>query len=99
MRPVNRQNGLEHPFQNPANLEPERLRSHAVKVGLDMGRLDACLASGEAARAVDADIAEAKAMGITSTPAFFVNGRYVGSLPSGGLEQIVDRELARMGRR
>ena len=63
-----------------------------------MAQLDSCLASGEAAQVVEADIEEAGALGVTSTPTFFVNGEHVGSLPGGGLEPIVDRELARLGR-
>ncbi len=86
-------------FRNQRNLESEQIRTYAEQVGLDMARVDACLASGESERLVEADIEEARALGVTSTPTFFVNGDYVGSLPKGGLEQIVDRELARLGRK
>ena len=39
------------------------------------------------------DVAEAEAIGIPSTPAFFINGHYIGPLPKDGLDRLIDQEL------
>jgi predicted DsbA family dithiol-disulfide isomerase len=45
---------------------------------------------------VDADAREAAGMGVTGTPGFFVNGRFVsGAKPYEEFKKIVDEELAR----
>lgn len=69
----------------------------AREAGVDSVALSACLEAGEGRGVVDADIAEADALGISSTPTFFVNGHYVGSLPRDGLEPVIDRERAAFG--
>ena len=51
--------------------EIERL---AEDVGLDVKRLRADLAGGSCGKAVDADLAEGKALGIQSLPTLYVNG-------------------------
>ncbi len=80
-------------FRDNNHLDREKVRGRAEAAGMDMAQLDACLDSGEGRRMVQADIQDGNALGISATPSFFVNGHYVGSLPSGGLESIVDREL------
>ena len=48
---------------------------------------------------VDADIAEARSMDLTGTPAFFINGRYLrGAQPFSGFAKLIDAELERLGR-
>ena len=83
-------------FADQKSLEQEQVMATAVTVGADRQQLDDCLASGRATRMVQADIDEAEAMGITSTPTFFINGDHIGSLPQDGLEALIDRELARL---
>jgi len=86
-------------FTNQKNLGEEAMDLHAERAGLDIEELNACVASGEGSRVVEADMAEGDALGVTSTPSFFVNGHYVGSLPDGdGLEVLIDQEMKR-GRR
>ncbi|MCZ6635923.1 MAG: vitamin K epoxide reductase family protein [bacterium] len=84
-------------FVNQRNLTPSDVRRLAEEAGVDMAVLDAHLAEGQ--RIVAADIAAGKALGITSTPTFFINGHYVGSLPVGdGLDKLVDGALKAAGR-
>lgn len=79
-------------FKHQNNLTPTEVRRLAQEAGVDMAQLDAQLEDGK--RIVEADIAAGKALGITSTPTFFINGHYVGSLPVGdGLDKLVDRAL------
>lgn len=52
------------------------LRERAASVGLDAVRVEQVLASDEFADAVASDTAEAKALGITGTPFFLIEGKY-----------------------
>ena len=54
----------------------EELAALAADVGLDPDAVLAVLASGEYAEAVDADIEQARAYGITGVPFFVINGKY-----------------------
>jgi len=56
------------------HLEDGDLVAHARGLGLDAGRVAAELESGAHAERVERDAASAQALGLTSTPAFFVNG-------------------------
>jgi protein-disulfide isomerase len=67
---------------------------HLERAGLDTGRLKADMQSPEIARNIAQDVADARALNVTKTPEFFVNGR---PLPSFGFQQLrslVDEELA-----
>lgn len=55
----------------------ERLRDAADACRLDLVRFEADLADLALARAVDADVARAQALGVEGTPALLVNGRPV----------------------
>ena len=46
---------------------------------------------------VDADMAEARSLGVTGTPGFFVNGRFLsGAKPFAEFAQVINAELARL---
>ena len=53
--------------------------------GLNVDQLKADMNDPEVARNLQADAADAKALNVTMTPEYFVNGR---PLPSFGLEQL-----------
>ena len=62
-------------------------------------RSRACLANPETKAAIQRDVAQGEALGLNSTPGFFVNGREVrGAQPIEAFESIIDEEL-RGGRR
>lgn len=68
----------------------------ARELGLDMIRFRAELDTGAEKPALAADIADARAIGVTGTPTFFVNGRPVhGAQSLRVFATIVDEELAR----
>ena len=86
-------------FRNHRELTPADLRRHAASVGLDAGAFDACLDSGRHAAAVDLDMASGERLGVSGTPAFFINGRLLsGAQPLAAFAQIIDEELRRAGR-
>jgi protein-disulfide isomerase len=70
------------------------LARYAATAGLDTAKLTACLANPEAKAAVQRDVAQGEALGLNSTPGFFVNGREVrGAQPVEAFSAIIDEEL------
>lgn len=64
-----------------------------ARAGLDLEQLKIDMQSPDIARAIAQDVADARALNVTKTPEYFVNGR---PLPSFGFEQLrtlVDEEL------
>src|SRR4029077_5742106 len=79
-------------FISAANIW-ERLLELAGQAGLDKDACKACLASPEAAKAIEANVQDAKGLSVNSTPTVFVNGRpVVGGEPT-TLQQYIDYEL------
>jgi protein-disulfide isomerase len=84
----------EKVFAAPS-LSADELKKIAGQVGLDQAKFDACLANKEMAAIVDKDIADASAVGVRGTPAFFINGRMLsGAQPPEKFKVIIEEELA-----
>lgn len=70
------------------------LMSYAARVGVPRDAFAACLDSGRHREAVTADLKEGRAVGVTGTPTFFINGRkLVGSQPFEAFRQAVQDAL------
>lgn len=75
-------------------LSVDDLKGHALTIGLDLPRFEACLDSGEMKGAVIRDQQEGERLGVTGTPAFFVNGFMLsGAQPEEKFRRIIDKEL------
>jgi protein-disulfide isomerase len=82
---------------NQAGLGAADLERHAEALGLGAD-LRAALGSAELAAAIDADVKQAEALGVTGTPTVFLNGRrVVGAFPLATFRAIVEQELAKRG--
>jgi protein-disulfide isomerase len=82
-------------FANANALGSDKLKAYAHEVGLDAAKFDQCIAKNEGKAAVDKDIAEAGSVGVTGTPAFFINGRMLsGAQPFEKFKDVIDEELA-----
>jgi protein-disulfide isomerase len=82
----------------------DRLVGYAVDLGLDREAFARCLGERRFARRVEDDLAQARALGIVSTPTFLINGRVlVGARPADDfravIEEVLRRGAAREGRR
>lgn len=76
------------------------LVAYASRLGLDRAAFSACLEAGRYRRAVDGDVAEGRALGVTGTPTFFVNGRrMVGAHPIETFREAVQDALADAARK
>ncbi len=83
-------------FANQQKLAVSDLKGYARELGLDAGRFDRCLESGEKAKVVEGHKKAGEDAGVSGTPAFFINGRPLsGAQPLESFKQIVDQELAK----
>ncbi len=82
---------------NQSKLSPDDLKQYAKDIGLDMGKFEADLANPAARQRVNADLAEVNSLGVTGTPAFFVNGRFLsGAKAFDGFAAVINTELLRL---
>ena len=81
-------------FKSQDKLEVAQLKEHAAAVGLDAAKFGKCLDSGKMAKAVQEDMAAGTKVGVTGTPAFFVNGVMLsGAQPLDEFKKVIDSEL------
>ncbi|SME87886.1 DsbA family protein [Pseudobacteriovorax antillogorgiicola] len=89
----------EELFKNQRKLEDDDLKKYAKNIGLDMGKFEKCYSSQEKMADVEANYRMGEELGVTGTPAFFVNGRRLsGALPYREFKRIFEEELAKKGR-
>jgi protein-disulfide isomerase len=68
---------------------------YAEDIGLDSSAFEECLTSGKYADAVNADLDQGLQLGVTGTPAFFINGYLVsGAQPYSLFQQAIESLLA-----
>jgi len=83
-------------FASPPKSSPEIFKGLAKEVGLDMTGFESCFDSGKYQAAVKKDIDEGNRLGVSGTPAFFINGRLIsGAQPFDVFARVIDDELSR----
>ncbi len=83
-------------FASQKALGVPALKGYAKELALDQGKFDKCLDSGEKAKVVEANKQAGAKVGVTGTPAFFINGyQLTGAQPIEEFKSIIDQELAR----
>jgi len=92
-------NGL---FSKQGEINKDNLAGKAAEIaeagGLDVAKFKECLEGKKSLDAVKADESEATALGVNSTPTFFVNGRRLsGAQTYEGFKQLIDQELGAKG--
>jgi protein-disulfide isomerase len=87
-------------FKDQAGIAVDGLKAKAVTLGLNADSFNSCLDSSKKAEMVKADVAAGSAVGVTGTPAMFINGRFLsGAVPIEQITQVVDDELKRAERK
>lgn len=81
-------------FANRTALGVEDLKKHAATLGLDTAKFNECLDGGKKKQIVDQDTAAGSEVGVTGTPAFFINGKLLsGAQPFSEFEKVIEAEL------
>ncbi len=81
-------------FEDQRGLSVEALTKKAESLELDGPTFEECLTSNKYAEQVKQDVMDGTVVGVTGTPAVFVNGRpLVGNVPYDQLVEIIDDEL------
>jgi len=85
-------------FANQKQIKMDNLKQYAQELGLDMAKFDKDLVDFGNKKLIDADKAEAAGMGVTGTPGFFINGRFLrGAKPFEDFAKLINAELTRLG--
>ncbi|MCB9797977.1 MAG: thioredoxin domain-containing protein [Alphaproteobacteria bacterium] len=73
-----------------------QLEAHATAAGVDLNQWKDCVASSSAqVEEITADFEAGRELGVSGTPAFFVNGIFLnGAVPKEQFETLIERELA-----
>jgi len=81
-------------FLNQQRLSVDDLKSAAGELGMDSARFASCLDSGMYQMDWKSDVAEARKLGISATPTFFVNGRMINGAPTyENFAKVIEEEL------
>jgi protein-disulfide isomerase len=83
-------------FGNQQQLDRATYEKYAQELGLDMGRFKADLDGQKYKGQIESDTKEGQAVGVSGTPAVFINGRKInGAYPWDTFKKIADEELAK----
>ena len=83
-------------FHDQRAMSPEKYVEYAKEIGLDVEKFKRDVVSAEVKKRVDADAKQASSLGVTGTPGFFVNGRFLsGARPFASFKVLIDEELAK----
>ncbi len=81
-------------FLRQKTMKREHLIKHAKDLGLDVEKFTADLDSGRFKATIEQDIEEGRELGVSGTPAFFVNGqRLSGARPVSDFVAIIEKQL------
>ncbi|MCC6764770.1 MAG: DsbA family protein [Deltaproteobacteria bacterium] len=86
-------------FNHQSEINPQNVKDKAAEylkdTGIDMAKWNTCFDNKETAAKVNKEHDEGAALGVTGTPAFFINGRMlVGAQPFEQFKNVIDDELA-----
>ena len=81
-------------FANQRDLSAATFEKYAQQIGLNVDQFKRDSASSDVKKRVADDLREASKLGITGTPSFFINGRYLsGAQPFANFKRLIDEAL------
>src|SRR3989338_7168891 len=84
-------------FENQDSLKEKNLKQYAEDLGLDTEAFDECLDSDAMAEEVAADQQEGIALGVSSTPTFFIGEQRIsGNEKFSTFQKVIEEELAKI---
>jgi protein-disulfide isomerase len=79
----------------PGDFSEQDFKGRAAALGLDGPRFETCFQSKHHDEAIRASVEDGARIGVTGTPAFFINGRMLfGARPIEQFREVIDAELA-----
>ncbi len=79
---------------NSTSLDNNTIEKYAQELGIDLKTFKECLDKQNIKDAVENDIKDGDKFGVTGTPSFFINGRFVvGAQPLEEFKRIIEEEL------
>jgi len=85
-------------FAHQKDLSDASLEAAAKDVGLDAAKFKACVGGHKELQRMNAQLKQARQLGVNGTPTFFIDGRMLrGAQPYEALERAVQEELDRLG--
>lgn len=82
-------------FSKRSELGQDNLKKYAADLKFDTAKFNKCLDSDKYAAAVNKDMADGLKVGVSGTPAFLINGRFMsGAQPFSAFQEVIDEELA-----
>lgn len=84
--------------QKESPLSIDNLKKYAKDLKLNTKKFNKCLDSGEKQNKVKEEFAYGSSLGVSGTPGFFINGRFLaGAFPFEFFKEIIDKELSNQG--
>ncbi|MBL8117369.1 MAG: thioredoxin domain-containing protein [Anaerolineae bacterium] len=84
-------------YSDQQNLTREQFITYAGQLSVDVEQFTTCLDSQTHINEISADAVFAQNLGVTGTPAFFINGRFIsGAQPYDVFKTVIDEELAKL---
>ena len=81
-------------FQNQRDLQVSTLEGYATSIGLDMDQYRRDVKAEDVVGRIDEDLRQAQKLGVTGTPSFFINGRFLsGAQPFANFKRYIDEAL------
>jgi len=85
-------------FDQQGRLTPEQFKKSAAAFAqtqkIDMPKYTACLADPDTRAEIDRSLQEGRAVGVTGTPSFYINGHHIeGSQPYSEMKRYINSEL------
>jgi protein-disulfide isomerase len=83
-------------FANSRQLDDATYLKYAEELDLNIEQFKKDQKSAQVKSRIDADVAQAGKLGVTGTPAFYINGRFLsGAQPFASFKRVIDEELAK----
>lgn len=80
--------------QKESPLSVANLKKYAKELGLNTGKFNKCLDSGEKKTLVEKDTTYGSSLGVQGTPGFFINGQFLaGAFPFSLFKEIIDKQI------
>jgi predicted DsbA family dithiol-disulfide isomerase len=86
-----------HTGGQKADFSKENLKTMAADLGLDTEEFNQCFDSGKYTELVQTQTSTAQSLGVSSTPAFLVNGiAIIGAQPFENFQEVIEAELEKL---